>query len=192
MHPLSIFLLAIAMSTDAFAAAVGKGAAMRDPRLPQALRAGLIFGAIEGLTPLLGWALGSAASRYVTAWDHWIAFTVLGLLGLRMIHAGLHEDRVGDPADPGAERHHGFWALAATGFATSIDAMAVGVGLAFLDVNILLIAGAIALATLVMVTLGILLGRVLGRLAGRRAELLGGVLLVAIGTGILVQHLGLA
>ncbi|MGI8561765.1 MAG: manganese efflux pump MntP [Luteimonas sp.] len=192
MHLLSIFLLAIAMSTDAFAAAVGKGAAMRDPRLPQALRAGLIFGAIEGLTPLLGWALGSAASLYVTAWDHWIAFTVLGLLGLRMIHAGLREDRGGDPADPGAARQHGFWALATTGFATSIDAMAVGVGLAFLDVNILLIAGAIGLTTLVMVTLGILLGRVLGRLAGRRAELLGGVLLVAIGTGILVQHLGLA
>jgi putative Mn2+ efflux pump MntP len=192
MHPLSIFLLAIAMSTDAFAAAIGKGAAMRDPRLPQALRAGLIFGAIEGLTPLLGWALGSAAARYVTAWDHWIAFAVLGLLGLRMIHAGLRADRGEDATDAAAARHHGFWALAATGFATSIDAMAVGVGLAFLDVNIFLVAGTIALTTLAMVTLGILLGRVLGRLAGKRAELVGGVLLVAIGVAIPVQHLGLA
>lgn len=192
MHPLSIFLLAIAMSTDAFAAAIGKGAAMRDPRLPQALRAGLIFGAVEGLTPLLGWALGSAAARYVTAWDHWIAFAVLGLLGLRMIHAGLRADRGEDAADAAATRHHGFWALAATGFATSIDAMAVGVGLAFLDVNIFLVAGTIALTTLAMVTLGILLGRVLGRLAGKRAELVGGVLLVAIGVAIPVQHLGLA
>lgn len=193
MHPLSIFLLAVAMSTDAFAAAIGKGAAMRDPSLPQALRVGLIFGAIEGLTPLLGWALGSAASLYVTAWDHWIAFGVLGLLGLRMIRAGLRAERDEERTDPAAAaRYHGFWALAATGFGTSIDAMAVGVGLAFVNVNIVLVAAAIALTTLTMVTLGILLGRVLGRLAGKRAELVGGVLLVAIGTTILVQHLGLA
>lgn len=186
MHPLSILLLGIAMSTDAFAAAVGKGAAMRTPRLPQALRAGLIFGVIEGLTPLLGWALGSAAARYITAWDHWIAFTVLGLLGLRMIHAGLRQQP--DPA--AAARHHGFWALAATGFATSIDAMAVGVGLAFLDIDIVVVAAVIGLTTLVMVTLGILLGRVLGALAGKRAEVAGGLLLIAIGTTLLVQHLG--
>lgn len=193
MHPLSIFLLAVAMSTDAFAAAIGKGAAMRDPRLPQALRAGLIFGAIEGLTPLLGWALGSAASLYVTAWDHWIAFGVLGLLGLRMILAGLRAEPDKERADAAAAtRHHGFWALAATGLGTSIDAMAVGVGLAFVDVNIALVAAAIALTTLALVTIGILLGRVLGRLAGKRAEIVGGVLLVAIGTTILVQHLGLA
>jgi putative Mn2+ efflux pump MntP len=192
MHPLSIFLLAVAMSTDAFAAAIGKGAAMRDPRLLQALRVGLIFGAIEGLTPLLGWALGSAGSLYVTAWDHWIAFGVLGLLGLRMIRAGLRADRDGDSAATGAARHHGFWALAATGFGTSIDAMAVGVGLAFVNVNIAVVAAAIALTTLVMVTLGILLGRLLGSLVGKRAEIVGGVLLIAIGATILVQHLGLA
>lgn len=186
MHPLSILLLGIAMSTDAFAAAVGKGASMQNPRLPQALRAGLIFGVIEGLMPLLGWALGSAAARYITAWDHWIAFTVLGLLGLRMIHAGLRQQP--DPA--AAARRHGFWALAATGFATSIDAMAVGVGLAFLDVDIVVVAAVIGLTTLVMVTLGVLLGRVLGALAGKRAEVGGGLLLIAIGTTLLVQHLG--
>lgn len=188
MHPLSIFLLAIAMSTDAFAAAVGKGAAMREPRLPQALRAGLIFGVIEGVTPLLGWALGTAAAAYVTAWDHWIAFALLVLLGLRMIQAGLRPDG----ARTDAPRNHGFWALAATGFATSIDAMAVGVGLAFLEVSILVVAGVIGLTTLVMVTAGILLGRVLGALAGKRAEIGGGGLLIAIGVTILVQHLGMA
>ncbi|MDQ3495310.1 MAG: manganese efflux pump MntP family protein [Pseudomonadota bacterium] len=190
MHPLSILLLALAMSTDAFAAAVGKGAAMQRPRLRDALRVGLIFGAIEGLTPLAGWALGAVAARYVTQWDHWIGFALLGGLGLRMIWLGTRGDNPAH-ARPLPKRH-GFWALAATGFATSIDAMAVGVGLAFLDVNIVPVAAVIGLTTLVMVTAGILLGHVLGRLAGRRAELLGGVLLVAIGTGILVQHLGLA
>jgi putative Mn2+ efflux pump MntP len=191
MHPLSILMLGIAMSTDAFAAAVGKGAAMRTPRLRDALRAGLIFGVIEGLTPLIGWALGSAASLYVTAWDHWIAFTLLGLLGLRMIWAGAREDGDDDPDDPA--RPHGFWGLAATGFATSIDAMAVGVGLAFLEVNIVAVAATIGLTTLVMVTAGILLGRVLGAMAGKRAEMGGGVLLIGIGAFILWEHLsGLA
>lgn len=199
MHPLSILMLAVAMSTDAFAAAVGKGAAMRRPRLRDALRAGLIFGAIESITPIIGWALGSAASAYVTTWDHWIAFTLLGLLGLRMVHAGLRsgsgeagssgidDNRPGVDAD--APVRHGFWGLAATGFATSIDAMAVGVGLAFLDVNILAVAATIGLTTLVMVTAGILLGRVLGDMAGRRAEAVGGLLLIAIGIFILVEHL---
>lgn len=186
MHPLSILMLAIAMSTDAFAAAVGKGAAMRGPRFRDALRAGLIFGVIESVTPVIGWGLGSAAANYVTAWDHWIAFTLLVLLGLRMVWAGLRD--TGSAPDD-APRGHGFWALAATGFATSIDAMAVGVGLAFLDVNILAVAATIGLTTLVMVTAGILLGRVLGAMAGRRAETGGGLLLVAIGAFILYEHL---
>lgn len=188
MHPLSILLLGIAMSTDAFAAAVGKGVAMRTPRWSEALRAGLIFGAIEALTPLIGWALGNAASAYVEAWDHWIAFALLSLLGLRMIRAGLRDD----VPTHSAPTRHGFWVLAATGFATSIDAMAVGVGLAFVNVNILLVSAVVGCTTLVMVTVGIMLGRVLGALAGKRAELVGGLLLVAIGSVILYEHLAAA
>lgn len=188
MHPISIFLLGIAMSTDAFAAAVAKGAAMRNPRFSEALRAGIIFGTIEGLTPVIGWLLGLSAAKYITAWDHWIAFTLLGLLGLRMIHAGLKPEDEGGAADA-TKRMHGFWSLAATGFATSIDAMVVGVGLAFLDVNIGAVALVIGLTTLVMVTLGIMLGRILGSLAGKRAEIMGGVMLIAIGAAILHEHL---
>src|SRR5258705_9314438 len=139
MHPISIFLLGLAMSTDAFAAAIGKGAAMHKPRFPEALRAGAIFGTIEGLTPVVGWLLGLAASKYVTAWDHWIAFTLLSLLGLHMIYAGLKPESEGRATDD-KKRTHGFWSLAATGFATSIDAMAVGVGLAFVDVSIGVVA----------------------------------------------------
>lgn len=188
MHPFSILILAVAMSTDAFAAAVGKGAAMRTPRFRDALRAGLIFGTIEAVTPIIGWALGLAAAAYVTAWDHWIAFTLLVVLGLRMIWAGVRPD--GEPiAAEDAPLRHGFWVLAATGFATSIDAMAVGVGLAFLDVNILAVAATIGLTTLVMVTAGIMLGRVLGAMAGKRAEIGGGLLLIAIGAFILYEHL---
>jgi manganese efflux pump family protein len=185
MNLFSILLIGIAMSTDAFAAAVGKGAAMRRPRLHDALRAGLIFGAIETITPLVGWALGTAAARYITAWDHWIAFSVLGLLGLHMIRNGFKPD---DGADE-SPRRHGFWSLAATGLGTSIDAMAIGVSLAFLDAPIVLVATVIGLCTLVMVTTGIMLGRVLGVLAGKRAEIVGGVILIVIGSAILHEHL---
>lgn len=189
MSPFSILLLGFAMSTDAFAAAVGKGAAMRDPRLPEALRAGAIFGTIEALTPLAGWALGIAAAPFVEAWDHWIAFVVLAALGLHMIVASLRQEAQAEAAPAETGKRHGLLALAATGLATSIDAMAVGVGLAFIDVNILVVAAVIGLCTLTMVTAGIMLGRALGRLVGRRAEAVGGLILIAIGVAILHEHL---
>ncbi|WP_058834024.1 manganese efflux pump MntP [Luteimonas abyssi] len=187
MSPLAIALLGFAMSTDAFAAAIGKGASMHRPRFVDALRAGAIFGTIEGLTPVIGWALGMAAAAYITRWDHWIAFVLLGLLGIRMVIAGLRKDDTsqGEARTEG----HGFWSLAATGFATSIDAMAVGVGLALLEVNIVAVAIVIGLCTLVMVTLGVMLGRVLGNVVGKRAEVLGGVILIGIGCTILYDHL---
>ncbi|MDR1076237.1 MAG: manganese efflux pump MntP family protein [Xanthomonadaceae bacterium] len=185
MSPFSIILIGLAMSTDAFAAAVGKGAAMQRPRLPEALRAGLIFGVIEGLTPLIGWLLGVAASHYIAAWDHWIAFVVLLALGVHMIHASFQPEA--EEAEPAAR--NGFWGLAVTGFATSIDAMAIGVTLAFLEVGILVVALVIALCTFTMVTIGIMLGRALGVLVGKRAEMVGGIILIAIGAVILYEHL---
>jgi putative Mn2+ efflux pump MntP len=126
------------------------------------------------------------AAPYVEAWDHWIAFTLLGVLGLRMIHAGLTADDDEQEEKPSS---HAFWLLAITGFATSIDAMVVGASLAFIDANILTTAGAIGLATFTMVTLGVMLGRGLGHLVGKRAELIGGLVLIVIGATILYEHL---
>jgi putative Mn2+ efflux pump MntP len=179
-------LLSLAMSTDAFAAAVGKGAALRRPHLREALRTGLIFGVIEGLTPVIGWALGRVAAPYVSAWDHWIAFVLLGVLGLRMIRESqlALEDEVSKPST------HSFWILAITGFATSIDAMVVGAGLAFVGADIMTTAVAIGFSTFVLVTAGVMLGRMLGIIAGKRAELLGGIILIGIGCLILYEHIG--
>ncbi len=105
-----------------------------------------------------------------------------------MIYAGLKPESERGATDA-TRRMHGFWSLAATGLATSIDAMVVGVGLAFLDVNIGVVALVIGLTTLVMVTFGIMLGRILGSLAGKRAEIAGGFMLIAIGAAILHEHL---
>ncbi len=185
MNAISTLVLAFAMSTDAFAAAVGKGAALHKPKLSEALRTGLIFGVIEAITPVVGWAIGSAAARYVTQWDHWIAFVMLCVLGLMMIRNGLSKDEENEKP---IERHS-FWLLAATGFATSIDAMAVGVGLAFIDNNILVTAIAIGCATLLMVSIGVMVGRFIGAIAGKRAEIFGGLGLIGIGATILYEHL---
>ena len=186
MNALAVIGLAFAMSTDAFAAAIGKGAALQRPGWGEALRTGAIFGVIEALTPLVGWLIGSAAARYVAAWDHWIAFALLAALGAHMIWAGLRHD---DDVEDQRPTRHSFWNLATTGFATSIDAMAVGVGLAFVDVEIGWVAVAIGAATFMMVTSGIMLGRVLGAAIGKRAEIAGGLILIAIGAAIVYEHL---
>lgn len=185
MNPVATLFLAFAMSTDAFAAAIGKGATLHRPRWREALKTGLIFGVIEALTPIIGWFLGKAAAQYVAAWDHWIAFTLLSVLGARMISNSF---KVGEAAEEKPTKH-AFWLLALTGFATSIDAMAVGAGLAFVDVNIYSTAAAIGLATATMVTIGVMVGRVVGSVVGRRAEFAGGIVLIAIGIIILVEHL---
>ncbi len=187
MNMYATMILAFGMSMDAFAAAIGKGASLHRPSLKEALRTGLIFGVIEALTPLIGWAVGIAASRYVMQWDHWVAFTLLFVLGARMIWEGLRKkESVED-----APQSHSFMLLATTAVATSLDAMAVGVGLAFLQVNIVTTALAIGASTMVMASAGILLGRFLGPVMGKWAEIFGGVVLIGIGSSILVEHLGL-
>lgn len=185
MNPISLIFLALAMSTDAFAAAIGKGSSLHKPRFSEALRTGLIFGVIEAITPVIGWAIGQVASRFVESWDHWIAFVLLLVLGLHMIYNGFKHDAEEDEKPD----QHSFLILAVTAFATSIDALAVGVGLAFVDVNIVVAAVAIGIATTVMVTIGVMLGRVLGTVVGKRAEIVGGIVLIMVGSTILYEHL---
>ncbi|MCE3028703.1 manganese efflux pump MntP [Salinicola sp. DM10] len=192
MNPASLFLLAFAMSTDAFAASIGKGAALKRTRFPEALRIGMIFGTIEAITPVIGWAIGLAATHFVSEWDHWIAFVLLAGLGSHMIWAGLKPDGPRDAGEAQAPARRSFWLVAATALATSIDAMAVGVTLAFANVNILVAAAAIGLATTLMVTIGIMLGRAIGSLIGKRAEIGGGLVLIVIGCMVLYEHLAAA
>ena len=185
MNLSATLLLAFGMSMDAFAASIGKGATLHKPRFTEALRTGLIFGVIEAITPLVGWTLGQVATHFVMEWNHWVAFVLLVFLGARMIIEGVRGCGEDDMAPL---RRHSFWLLVTTAFATSLDAMAVGVGLAFLQVNILYTALAIGSATLIMSTLGMMLGRFIGPLLGKRAEILGGLVLIGIGCQILWSH----
>jgi manganese efflux pump family protein len=189
MSPLSILILAFSMSADACAAAIGRGA-QRRPSLPVALRAGLVFGAVETVTPILGWALGLAAAGFVGAVDHWIAFVLLAFVGGKMAVDALGRRAMADEGEAADRPGGGMLALVLTAIGTSIDAAAVGVTLAFLGANILLVALAIGVATFGMATLGMLLGRAVGARFGRVVEMAGGVGLILIGTRILLDHTG--
>jgi putative Mn2+ efflux pump MntP len=180
---LPIVLLALSMSSDAFAAAIGKGARLDRPSLGEALRTGLIFGSIEAVTPVIGWALGKSASRYIEAFDHWIAFGLLLVIGGKMIWDSLQRSE-----EEEKPQRHGLGVLIVTAIGTSIDALAVGVTLALVDANIIVNALAIGAATFTMVTIGILTGRYLGEKFGRYAEAAGGVVLIVIGINILIEH----
>ncbi|MEA3251386.1 MAG: manganese efflux pump MntP family protein [Pseudomonadota bacterium] len=184
MNFLSLVGLAFAMSTDAFAASIGRGVSLGRTRLIEALRIGIIFGTVEAITPVIGWGLGMAANRLVSNWDHWVAFALLSMLGLSMIYKGLKPDagEAEDEKKDAGSKSVPFLAL--TAIATSIDAMAVGITLAFTDVNILVAAAIIGLATTLMVTIGIMLGRAIGSLVGKQAEIVGGLVLIGIGTWI--------
>lgn len=179
-------ILAFALSMDAFAVAICKGAVLVNPRFNKILRIGLLFGFIEAMTPIIGWAVGVLAYQYITQWDHWIAFGLLFILGLRMIVNGTKAHRIEQPNCT----DQNLLSLILTAIATSIDAMAIGIGLAMLQVNILHTALTIGLTTMTMVILGIVIGKYVGQLLGKKAEIFGGVVLIAIGVSILFEHLG--
>lgn len=183
MNVFSIVFLAFSMSADAFAAALGKGTRLDRPSWGEALRTGAIFGGIEAITPVIGWAVGRAASRYIEAFDHWIAFGLLLVIGSKMIW-----DAVRRHEEDEKPSSHSFMVLAVTAIGTSIDALAVGVTLALIDANIIVNALAIGAATFTMTTIGVMTGRMLGEKFGRYSEAAGGLVLIAIGCKILMAH----
>ena len=191
MNPIALLFLAFSMSTDAFSVAIAKGARLTQPRFIAALKIGLVFGLIEAITPLIGWLIGRFATMFVDAsfieaWDHWIAFAILSGLGLHLLISALNPDA--EDTAPSVNKPS-LLTLSLTAFGTSIDALAVGVSLAFVEVNILFAAALIGMATTIMVTLGILLGKALGKILGQKAEIFGGIALIAIGTWILLSHI---
>jgi putative Mn2+ efflux pump MntP len=184
MSPFTIAALAVGMSIDAFVASVSRGAALQRPPFREAMRTGIVFGVVETITPLIGWLAGVVASQYVQTIDHWIAFTLLAVVGGRMAMEGFSRSETGSSSD-----NRSLIVLMATAIGTSIDAMAVGVSLAFLEVNIVVVAIAIGFATFAMSTGGMLLSRLIGPRFGKWAEVIGGAGLIALGTSILIDHL---
>lgn len=180
---LEFILIGVVLALDAFTVSVGKGLSLRHPRPRHALIAGLWFGGFQALMPLIGYFAGHAFASAAQGVDHWTAMTLLVLIGVNMIRVALRGDEEAQNSDLGVRT---MFILAV---ATSIDALAVGVSMAFLDVNIWCAIAAIGIVTLLLSAVGIYLGHSIGTRLGNKAGIVGGLVLVAIGIKIVVEHL---
>lgn len=180
-----LFLIGVGLSMDAFAVAICKGLAMPRMRWKQGAVIALFFGGFQALMPLAGWALGRQFERYITHIDHWIAFILLGWIGGKMIWDSFHQE------EGACQTGFDVKELLMLAVATSIDALAVGITFAFLQVSILPAVGLIGCTTFVLSLSGVWIGRRFGGMYQRKATLMGGVILCLIGLKILLEHLGL-
>ena len=183
MNILEIFIIAVGLSMDAFAVSICKGLSVQKLKPKHMLLVGVYFGGFQALMPLLGYLLGKQVEWLITSVDHWIAFGLLVLIGANMIKESFDKsDEVNDSFSVKS--------MLLLAVATSIDALAVGVTFAFLDVQIVPAIAIIGTTTFVLSVIGIKVGNVFGAKFKSKAELAGGIVLVLMGIKILLEHLG--
>lgn len=186
MNFFTLFTLAVGLSMDAFAVAICKGLAMKKTDVKKAVVVGLWFGGFQALMPLLGYLLGVQFKDKITAIDHWIALVLLGFIGVNMIKEAVQKDNEEETDDSLAPRDMLILAVA-----TSIDALAAGITLAFLEVHIVPAVSFIGITTFILSVAGVKVGNVFGNRYKSKAELAGGVILILLGIKILIEHLGI-
>lgn len=186
----TLLLMGAGLSMDAFAVSICKGLSMRKVNKKQCLVIGLFFGGFQALMPFIGWILGSQFEQYITSIDHWIAFILLGFIGGKMVVEAIREKdeavEVGK-MDPPLDLKEMF----ILAIATSIDALAVGITFAFLQVPIVEAISIIGITTFVISVIGVYVGNFFGNRYKKKAELAGGMILILIGVKILLEHLGI-
>lgn len=181
----SIILVGIGLAMDAFSVSVTEGIILKKPRLLDVLKISLYFGGFQFIMPCIGYLLGSAFAEYITAFDHIIAFVLLGFIGGKMIYEAISEkDEDSDIKNPLS-----FKTLILLAIATSIDALAVGVTFATIYVPIIFASAIIGIVTYIISATGVYIGSKFGNLLGKKAEILGGLVLIGIGIKILIEHL---
>jgi putative Mn2+ efflux pump MntP len=185
MEFFAVFFLAVGLAMDCFAVSLGIGTSEHINRLRPALRIAFHFGLFQAIMPVIGWLAGRSVEQYIRSFDHWLAMGLLGFVGLRMIKSGLSSEEVGTlRVDPSRGR-----TMVMLSVATSIDALAVGLSLAALNVEIVYPAIVIGVTTLILSLIALRLGRTLGERLGNRMEVLGGLILIAIGVRVVLSHL---
>jgi putative Mn2+ efflux pump MntP len=183
-----ILLIGVGLSMDAFAVAVCKGLAMRKINWGHAGVIALFFGGFQALMPFLGWLLGLSLQGLISAYDHWIAFGLLLFIGGKFLYDALKgDDCEGDTCDISLD----IKGLTMLAIATSIDALAIGVTLAFLKVNVAAACGMIGVTTFLISFGGVAVGNFFGARFQKKAEIAGGVILILIGLKILLEHVGI-
>ena len=173
---------------DAFAVSVCKGLGMHRVNYAHALVIALFFGVFQGLMPVIGWLVGNAFAVYVTAVDHWIAFALLAFVGGKMLWDAFHDE--GEEDESVADRLD-LCELFMLAIATSIDALAVGISFSFLQIDIVVAALIIGCTTFVLSLVGVVVGNRFGARFEKPSQIAGGIVLIAIGLKILLEHLGL-
>ena len=191
MNALTILTLSVGLAMDATAVSAARGCAARAVQARDVLRVAFFFGGFQALMPAIGWFLGDSLGSHVGAWDHWIAFGLLGAIGGKMLWearstAGSASPELGSHVDLFATR-----VLLVLAVATSIDALAAGITLPMLGAPLLFSLAAIGVVTAALSAVGVLVGRRFGDILGRRLDVFGGLVLIALGTKILVEHLTL-
>ena len=190
MDFLELFLLAVALSMDAFAVSVCKGLSVQKTEKKHYLLIGLWFGGFQALMPTLGYLLGRSFEKYITAFDHWIAFALLVLIGANMLKEAFEKEKDEDESSE-ADASFAWKHMLVLAIATSIDALAVGITFALLpDVNIFVAAPMIGVITFILSAVGLKIGNVFGLKYKKGAEITGGVILILMGIKILLEHLG--
>lgn len=184
-----LFLIAVGLSMDAFAVSVCKGLCMKRLDIRRAVVIALFFGVFQMVMPLVGWALGTQFEQYITPIDHWIAFVLLGFIGGKMLWEAFRGK--GDETTCEIEEKLDIPELTMLAVATSIDALAVGITFAFLGVDIVPSVILIGATTFVLALVGVVVGHRFGARYEKLANVVGGVVLVLIGTKILLEHLGI-
>lgn len=183
---LSLVMLSVGLAMDATAAASARGIAAKRVLARDVVLVAALFGGFQAVMPLIGWVVGERFGSVVAAWDHWIAFTLLGGLGVKM----LWEARKADDEEEPAEVNPFHWRLLVVlAFATSIDALAAGLTLPLLETPVLISVAVIGLITAAFSAAGLMLGRRFGAHLGKKLDVAGGLLLIAVGSKVLVEHL---
>ena len=186
MGIVEIIFIAIGLAMDAFAVSVCKGLSMKKMSWKKAIIIALYFGIFQALMPVIGYALGIGFEESIKFIDHWIAFGLLAFIGGNMIKEALSKEE-----DDNQNDDVNFKTMVVLAVATSIDALAVGVTFAFLNVNLILAISIIGVLTFIISLLGVKIGNVFGDKFEKKAELAGGIILILIGLKILLEHLGI-
>ncbi len=182
-----LVLLAVGLSMDAFAVSICKGLALKKAGLLEKVKCGIWFGGFQALMPLIGFFLGTLFAEAISAFDHWVAFGLLALIGINMLREafGKEEESCQNGCDMSVKT------MFVMAVATSIDALAVGISLAMAgDINIFLAVALIGVITFVMSAIGVHIGNIFGSRFEKKAEALGGCILILLGLKILLEHLG--
>jgi len=182
---LSVVLIAIGLSMDCFAVAIGGSVTMKSLSVWKVLRTSLSFGIFQTIMPVIGWFAGQTVVNLISGYDHWIAFGLLAYVGGKMVCESFH----GENEDESQTDITSGFALISLSIATSIDALAVGLSFAFIEVGITEPSIIIGVVCFAITATGFIVGRTLGAIFGKRAELFGGLVLIGIGIRILVEHL---